>query len=169
MRKLALSFSVIVLLVVMVACASGSEDESTVNPQEDQTSVTPSVTLSVPTKEVPGSGPTAYPAFATATPAVSGDGYPISTPSLPDNPYPGGLATIVRPKGLQCEEAVFPDLSAAIRSLEEAGIVVVAAEAIGLEVCEACDCPTSEHFQVQIYAYDLDRALDMGWQRRTLQ
>jgi hypothetical protein len=67
--------------------------------------------------------------------------------------------------GLQCEEAIFPDLSAAISSLEEAGIAVVAAEEIGLEVCEACGCATSEHFRVQINVEDLDRALEMGWQR----
>jgi hypothetical protein len=67
--------------------------------------------------------------------------------------------------GLQCEEAIFPDLSAAISSLEEAGIAVVAAEEIGLGVCEACGCATSEHFRVQINVEDLDRALEMGWQR----
>jgi hypothetical protein len=68
--------------------------------------------------------------------------------------------------GLQCEDAIFADLSAAIASLEEAGIALVAAEEIDLEVCEACGCATSRHFQVQINAEDLARAQEIGWQRR---
>ena len=123
------------------------------------------MTLDALTKELPTFQPTSYPAPPTPTPPGTDSGYPVFTPVPTNDPYPGGLAVIVHPMGLQCEDVIYADLSAAISSLEEAGIAVVAAEEIGLEVCEACGCATSEHFRVQINPEDLARSLELGWQR----
>lgn len=168
MKKLALLFTAVLLLTALAACNGEADDEPAIEPTVENQTGAATPTLEVLTKEVPTFIPSAYPAFSPPVPPGSDAGYPVFTPQ-PFNPYPGGLATILHPMGLQCEEAIFPDLSAAISSLEEAGIVVVAAEEIGLEVCEACGCATSRHFQLQINAEDLDRALELGWTRRSSQ
>lgn len=169
MYKQTMLFNILLLLTLMVACAGGVDDEATDEPTEEGPPTTPPVTLAVPTEELPVPAPTAYPGFSTPSSPGENQGYPVTVPLPPHNPYPGGLATILHPLGLQCEDPVFPDISAAINSLEGAGIVVVAAEEIGLEVCEACGCATSTHFQLQIHAENLDTALEMGWERRTFQ
>ncbi|MGD8805627.1 MAG: hypothetical protein PVH65_07235 [Chloroflexota bacterium] len=164
-RKIAMLFTTMLFIIVLAGCNGGSDEEPTIAPTEESQPVVPTATPEAPAGETPTSESTAYPAPPTATPPGAEGGYPASTPQPTYDPYPGGLVTIIHPMGLQCEEAIFPDLSAAISSLEEAGIAVVAAEEIGLEVCEACGCATSEHFRVQINVEDLDRALEMGWQR----
>lgn len=96
-----------------------------------------------------------------------GAGYPgptIPAPTL--DPYPGGVVWIVQPVGQQCEDGrKFADLDSAVASLEENGIVVGEAEEIERLVCQACNCPTSEHYRLQIDPADLDRALRLGWFR----
>jgi hypothetical protein len=148
-----------IFLTTLAACNNGSGDQPTAEPFEESGPSAPTATLSTPAEQPPTMVPTAYP------PPGSEAGYPISTPLPAENPYPGGLVTIIHPMGSQCEGAIFSDLSAAIGSLEEAGITVLAAEEIGLEVCEACGCATSEHYRLQINVEDLDAALEMGWQR----
>jgi hypothetical protein len=149
----------------MVACSGGADDEPTVEPTEESPPVESTSTAESPPIETATPASPSYPAPPTPTPPGVDDGYPVYTPAPTYDPYPGGLATIVRPMGLQCEEPVFPDLSAAIGSLEDAGIVVVAAEEVALNVCDGCGCATSEHFRMQINAEDLGKALDMGWLR----
>lgn len=170
LRKVALLLTATLMLTMSAACSRGVDEEPTSEPTEQSQPSEPTATMEVPTEEPPTeepatSEPTAYPALPTATPPGAEGGYPGVTPAPTYNPYPGGLVKISHPMGLQCEEPTFADLSAAIASLEEAGIVVVAGEEIGLQVCEACGCATSEHFRVQINVEDLDRALEMGWQR----
>jgi hypothetical protein len=155
----------ILFLTVLAACNGGAEEEPGSEPTEENQPGATSTAMAAPAEETTTPELTAYPAFPTPTPPGAEGGYPASTPLPTYDPYPGGLVTLIHPMGLQCEDVIFPDLSAAVGTLEEAGIVVVAAEEIGLEVCEACGCATSEHFQVQIGVADLDRALEMGWQR----
>lgn len=164
-RKLALLLAAFLFLTILAACNGGTNEEATTEPTEESQPGAPTPTPEPPTEEAPTSEPTAYPPPPTPTPPGGEVGYPVATPLPTANPYPGGLVTIMHPMGLQCEEPTFEDLSAAISSLEETGIAVVAAEEIGLEVCEACGCATSLHYRVQINAEDLDRALEMGWQR----
>jgi hypothetical protein len=167
-KKLVLLLPAVFFLIVLAACNGGATEEPGTEPAEESQTIAPTATQAAPAEETPTSEPTAYPAFRTPTPPGADGGYPASTPLPTYDPYPGGLAAIVHPMGLQCEDVIFEDLSAAVGSLEEAGIVVVAAEEIGLEVCEACGCATSEHVRVQINVEDLDRALEMGWQRQRI-
>jgi hypothetical protein len=89
---------------------------------------------------------------------------PVPAPTL--DPYPSGVVWIIRPVGEQCEDGrSFADLATAVSSLEENGIVVGEAEEVELFVCQACGCPTSEHYRLQIEPADLDRALTLGWFR----
>ena len=164
-RKLALVLTVMLFLAVLAACTGGQDGEATTAPTEESRPGEPTPTSAAPGGATPTAAPTSYPAFPTPTLPGSNGGYPVATPVPTDNPYPGGLVTLFHPMGLQCEEPIFADLSAAVGSLEEAGIAVVAAEEIGLEVCEACGCATSQHYRVQINVEDLDRALELGWQR----
>ena len=166
MRKRDFYVGVLLLLaVLMAACSGGSDDDPTLEPTEENPPETATPTEEAPPVEPPTVEPTSYPAPPTPTPPGIDAGYPAFTPEPTIDPYPGGLVKVMHPMGQQCEEATLPDLSAAIGSLEEAGIAVVAAEEIALNVCEACSCPTSEHFRVQINVEDLDRALELGWQR----
>jgi hypothetical protein len=109
-------------------------------------------------------------------PPVENDGYPAppdqagypAPPALPPapDPYPGGVVWIIRPVGEQCDDTrSFVDLAAAVASLEDAGIPVKEADMVELLVCQACNCPTSEHYRLQIDPADLGQALRLGWQR----
>ena len=117
------------------------------------------------------------PATATATP----DAYPLR-PTSPPSPesypavpttaplstaYPADLQIwILRPLGNQCEDLnsyPYATLGEAVTGLEQAGIDVFDSESVDLAVCEGCDCPTSQHFRVQILRNDLERARTLGW------
>jgi len=49
--------------------------------------------------------------------------------------------------------------------LEEKGVTVFKSEPFGMAVCEACGCPTSEHYRINIDANDLVKAVALGWNR----
>jgi hypothetical protein len=75
---------------------------------------------------------------------------------------------MLRPLGQQCEDPAtfeYEDVDEATTALEDAGVEVLGSEAVSLAVCTACNCPTSEHFRVQIRARDLGIAQDLGWIR----
>lgn len=165
MRKLALLLTALLVSAVLLGCNGAADNEPTPEPTEESVLATPVPATVAPTSRPPTPAFSGYPAVPTPTPPGIDSGYPGQTPFPTADPYPGGLATILHPKGLQCEEPIFPDLTAAIDSLEAAGIPVAAAEEIGLEVCEACGCVTSIHYRVQISYQDLDKAIEMGWIR----
>jgi hypothetical protein len=76
------------------------------------------------------------------------------------------LVWILRPYGEQCEDSstyLYQDEKEAAQALEEQGVTVLDMETVGLMVCEACGCPTSEHFRLQISAQDLAAAEALGW------
>lgn len=142
------------LAFLLVACNSGTAEPEVTAPP----SLTP-----IPTHEDTG-----YPGPVANTPVP--DGYP-AVPTVPAAPvgYPDAAANliwVIRPLGQQCVDPAtytYPDLSTAIAALTEAGVAVLTAEEVALVVCEACDCPTSEHFRVQIYATDLPKVEPLGW------
>jgi hypothetical protein len=75
-----------------------------------------------------------------------------------EDPYPGGMAWIIRPVGVQCEEGTaegYGDLHEAIITLTAAGLAVAA----------SCGSPTSTHYRLQIPSADLDKAVSMGWEK----
>jgi hypothetical protein len=115
----------------------------------------------------PTERPDGYPALPTAT--SSAQGYPAPTQQVPPTGYPADMAVwILRPYGAQCEDSstyLYQDVKAAAQALEEQGVSVLDMEAVGLMVCEACGCPTSEHFRLQINAQDLAAAEALGWSR----
>ena len=113
--------------------------------------------------------PTAYPGPARPTVTSIPEGYPAPTePALPEA-YPAGATVwVLRPLGEQCvdpETYEYAEVDEAVAALEAAGVEVVASETVSLVVCEACDCPTSEHFRAQIAAEDLATAETLGWYR----
>ncbi len=160
-----ITISLVVLLLLETACSGGNDIDATTEPTIGIPTQPAVSTLEAPPVETPTAEPTAYPALPTPTPPGIDGAYPIFTPEPTPNPYPGGLAVILHPAGVQCEEPALPDLSAAIGSLEEAGIAVMAAEEVALNVCEACSCPTSKHYRVQISPDDLEKAYALGWYR----
>jgi hypothetical protein len=119
------------------------------------------------TAPAPTSAPADYPSPPTPSGSFLPEGYPVP-PTLPPK-YPSdteGRIWIMRPLGVQCTEAStyeFPTINDAVRSLEDAGIEVFGAEVVGLMVCESCECPTSEHYRVQIGVENLATATQMGW------
>lgn len=109
-----------------------------------------------------------YPALATAQPVP--EEYPAPTAVSPPNGYDDAVAEefawVLFPVGEQCaepEESVYQDLNEAITALAAAGVPVNDSEMTDLMVCEACGCPTSAHYRVQIDGNFVATAVSMGW------
>jgi hypothetical protein len=143
------------LTFLLAACNSGN--------------VEPEATLPVPPPSLTPAATTgpSYPGPVANTPIP--DGYPFPTAPAAPVGYPDAAANliwVIRPLGQQCVDPatyIYPDLSTAISALTDAGVAVLASEEIAMMVCEACDCPTSEHFRVQIYSADLAKVEPLGW------
>lgn len=142
------------LALLLVACNSGN--------------VEPEATLPVPPPSLtPATTDPSYPGPAANTPVP--DGYPFPTAPAAPGGYPDPASDtiwVIRPLGQQCVDPatyIYPDLSTAISALTDAGVAVLASEEVAMMVCEACDCPTSEHFRVQIYSADLAKVEPLGW------
>ena len=162
MRRSAVYITAMLLVTAfLVGCNGASEAEPTEEISPARETATPEA-LPVDTATT---SPTAYPVQEIPTIPRSDTAYPIPEPLPTENPYPGGLAVILHPVGRQCEEPIFPELADATAALEDAGIAVMAAEQIALNVCNSCSCPTSEHYRVQISPDDLQKATELGWTR----
>ncbi|MFL7837516.1 MAG: hypothetical protein ACK2T4_09065 [Candidatus Promineifilaceae bacterium] len=123
--------------------------------------------------EMPTARPTPVPqvypapeAVEPAAPTLDPD-YPAPPTDVPTvDPYPGGLAWVIRPVGIQCEDGTAPgygDLREATSTLTAAGVKVAQSEMTELVVTDVCGAPTSAHFRVQIAASDLQTVLSLGW------
>lgn len=169
--KLRIVAIALLLVVALVACGGNEptpQPQATEAPALEPANTQPAATEQSPAVPAATALPDDYPVPTTPTlPA----GYPIpATPTLPAN-YPAGvtgpLLWIIRPLGQQCSEASsyeFAVVDEAVAALTAAGVEVYNAEMISLAVCESCDCPTSEHFRVQIDPSDLATAVSLGWQ-----
>jgi hypothetical protein len=160
MTKRTIIFMLSVFLVLLAACNSTEEP----NANEPTPFISPSLTP-IATIDPSYPGPQA---INTPLP----DAYPLQptpAPAQPDAAYPGTNGEtmwIVRPLGQQCVDLstyTYPDLSTAVAALTTAGITVLSSEEVALMVCEACDCPTSEHFRVLINSSDFAAAQTLGW------
>ncbi len=167
---------ILLLSILLVACRSDQEPEATSEPAEeipDLPAPTLPALLPAPTRDEAYPAPTevgAYPGpgeQVVIPTATLPDGYPEPPTPLPTiDPYPGGVAVIVIPAGIQCEDPRFSNLEEALATLEESGLTVLSAEEEELLVCTACNCPTSLHFKVTIPPDELAAALVLGWQRQ---
>jgi hypothetical protein len=160
-----------IALLLLASCASATDATPTSVPvPEDTVEPAPAATATVPTPDPEPDDTSGYPPPGEtdaypAPPDQAGYPAPPSPPPAPD-PYPSGIVWIVRAAGEQCEDSLrFVDLASAVASLEENGITVNEAEGVELMVCQACGCPTSEHYRLQIDPVDLDQAMRLGWFR----
>lgn len=106
----------------------------------------------------------AYPADPLPAATALPDDYPAPLPT--QDPYPGGLAWVQHPVGVQCEDGMLPGyetLEDAEATLTTAGIRVKEAEIIDIPMVQQCGQPTSVHYRLQIPAEDLQTALSLGW------
>lgn len=145
-----------VILVAAVACGGNVEETAVPAP----TATVPAATVTVPAATATSAS---YP-VPSPEPTLQLTAYPPPTP-VPD-PYPDGTVSILRPWGSQCEDEstfTYANLDEAVDALASEGVEVLEAETVGLMVCEACGCPTSEHFRVLIQADDLATAQPLGW------
>ncbi len=172
-----------ILWLTAVSCGPTVEEESPteVPPDSDggalneapeaDPDVFPRATLTPPPvgepiePETASGSDTGYPAPPPA-PTLP-EGYEIPTPPASLNPYPeatGNLIWILKPVGEQCAETpTTPDLQTAVADMIAFGIPVEASEMTDLIVCEACGCPTSAHFRLQIDSGYLGNAEVLGW------
>lgn len=142
----------VMLLLMVTACTAG--------PEETPTATAPAANDT----PAPGLEPAATPLPATETP----EGYPgpgATIPELmPTSPYPADSEFwLVRAAGLQCEDPAYPDLQSAVAALEGAGVTILESEEADLGVCEACGCPTSQHYRIRVLGSDITRAQALGW------
>ena len=143
-----IQFAAIVLIALLLGACSGAETEApTTTPNSEPATVAPA-------PPAPTDQPDDYPAAPTTAP-------------LPGYPAPSAAQLLVsRPLGLQCvgpETYAYATLDAAVSSLANAGARIVEARTTNRMVCEACTCPTSEHFEVIIVAADREIAAGLGW------
>lgn len=149
---------VLILLVALGACRSTIDDSPTPLPNGGGEA----------TATAPQTATDAYPSLPTPTPSGADYPAPAIPPTVaPPTAYPADMELwMLRPMGQQCVDAetyAYEDVDEAVEALEEAGVDVLAAEEMSRPVCAGCDCPTSEHFRVQIRAQDLVVAEDLGW------
>ena len=172
MKKLMLAI-ILLAAVTLVACAVDTDDEATGEPAlpgttstaagSDNSVADPDAPVST---GIPGSdgypGPDDNSALpATALPA----GYPVPSRAPTRDPYPSSYAILIRPAGVQCEDPLYADMDAAVADLKSAGVKVHEVSQVELMVCQACGCPTSNHYRVRIEPLDLETALTLGWER----
>lgn len=164
MTRWVLSAFLVSLLLLLAACGSPSpvpEETPAVEEEEREGLAT---VAPVPTRELPTATPESYPMQPT-TPSRAQEGYPEAPP--PPTAYPVDMRIwVLRPLGTQCEESdsyQFATIEEAVASLTDAGVEVFDSEMTSLVVCESCNCPTSEHFRVQILRSDLYGAQVRGW------
>lgn len=151
---------IVVLLLALGACRSAPDDTLAPLPTDGPES----------TASAPRAATEAYPSRPTATPRDADYPAPAAPPTLaPATAYPDDSTFwILRPLGQQCEGPAtfdYENIDEATMALEDAGVEVLASEAVSMAVCTACNCPTSEHFRVQIRARDLGVTQDLGWIR----
>lgn len=155
----------LIALFVLVGCGA-AEPEPATPTAEPTATAPPAEPTEAPPEPTPE--PEAYPSAPEATEAP--DEYPAAeTPALPTGYPPEMMVWMEQPWGTQCEDPEtyeYGDIREAVTALEEAGVEVQASEAVELAVCQACDCPTSEHFRVQISAQDIEQAQELGWTRQ---
>ncbi len=159
MKKLTFFVSII-LIILLAACSSANDDELQATPIDAQLDEPTTPDTAYPG---PASPPAELLPLSTATPGA----YPLLNESwsTPD-PYPGGVAIIIHPAGEQCAETLtYPDLASAVTTLEEAGVTVVDSEQFEQVVCQACGCPTSQYYRLQIEPESLSKAMALGWVR----
>jgi hypothetical protein len=160
MTKRTIFLTLSVFLLLLAACNSPDEP----NANEATPFISPSLTpIATVDPSYPG------PQVSNTPPSAAYPIQPTPAPAQPDAAYPGANGEtmwIIRPLGQQCVDPstyTFPDLSTTVAALTTAGITVLSAEEIALMVCEACDCPTSEHFRVLINSSDYAAAQTLGW------
>ena len=154
----------LLLLVMITACRQPPDPGVATSPASEPGEGRPTPT----TGSTPTTASDGYPAPPLPTPTSPPDGYPApeaaaATPRPGAYPAAGDVIWIVRPMGEQCADPAYDSLEEAVAALEAAGVSVSASEMTSLAVCQACGCPTSEHFRAQIDAEDLDKATGLGW------
>jgi hypothetical protein len=153
-------FVSIILIILLAACGSASDDELQATPIDAQ--------LDEPTApDTAYPGPASPPAELLPMPTGTPGAYPlIDEPWSTPDPYPDGVAIIIHPAGEQCAETlIYPDLDSAVNILEDAGVTVVDSEQFEQVVCQACGCPTSQYYRLQIEPESLSKAMALGWVR----
>ena len=118
----------------------------------------------VPVDQVDDKAIEAYPSESLPVATALPDDYPAPLPT--QDAYPGGLAWVQHPVGIQCEEGTLPGyetLENARTTLTTAGIRVKEAEVIDIPVVQQCGQPSSVQYRLQISADDLQTALSLGW------
>ncbi|MCB8967112.1 MAG: hypothetical protein R3E31_24040 [Chloroflexota bacterium] len=165
MRNIKTIFLMSLILVILTACGAAVETtatpaaEPTTLPQpntEPRATVTP---LGETTDDASG-----YPAPPTTTPYPEGYVGPDQSPTV--NPYPAkaGFVWMIQAAGIQCEGNMkYNNVEEAVAPLQEAGIAVESSMSMNLAVCEACSCPTSLHFRIQVAEDDVKAAEALGW------
>lgn len=160
-----------VLLSTLLALALGACQSAAPAPEGTEpppASPTTSEMVETPSSAAPVPERTATPGDYPARPttAASESAYPAAPEeSAPPSAYPADEPVwVVFPQGEQCaDESTYTSLSEAVSALEEAGVNVISSETVELMVCQACGCPTSEHYRVQISGEDVPTVRSLGW------
>lgn len=172
-RKTSYTFLYLILIIGLLSACGGQTTPEAVptvpanNDSGDALQTAPDAkptATAVPIDQNTDEALEAYPAeplpAATALPAD----YPAPLPT--QDAYPGGLAWVQHPIGVQCEEGTLPGyetLEDAQATLTTAGIRVKEAEVIDIPMVQQCGQPSSVHYRLQIPAEDLQTALSLGW------
>ena len=165
-----LVFTVLSLwLMLLVSACGGGETTVTATPLPTTAPAldTPSGDIAPRPTITPDMGGSGYPAPTIPEPTPFPEGYPVPSPVTELlNPYPevAGFVWMMHPAGLQCESSlVYGTLEEALQALQGAGVTAQNGRSTNLNVCAACNCPTSLHYQAQIATADVAKAETLGW------
>lgn len=164
MKKFAL-FAFLILILILASCTGSDVGEPTKEKKETKDESAPALPTLDTSLVSPGYPEPIIPE-ATPVPQIP-EGYP-ALPVFTPTPYiyPEDMVFwMLHPAGFQCESPLYETLDQAVSALNADGVTVDSSEVINLMVCQACGCPTSEHYRVSIQAGDYEAAVALGWVR----
>lgn len=163
MKRHLFLLTIFLSLALLVACGpSNTEPESTataVSPTDDPSPIRPTAT---------NTGTEAYP--AAPTPQTQTESYPQPLAQPTTNPYPSAVTSedgktwMVMAAGRQCTEPLtYPDVTDAVKSLEDAGITVHDSQTVEVGVLAVCGGPTSTQYLALVDSEKANDAEKLGW------
>lgn len=164
--KLRYLFTLVFILLLAACGPAGTGDTTPAATTASDPDNAPRPTVTSIPQDNAGATPESYPIQPTAPSGAAG--YPAGeAPVLATvNPYPAveGFVWMVKPVGLQCEDPQLATLQDAVAELTAANITLNDSTTQEFSVCQACGCPTSTYYRVQIPTTDQATAESLGWQ-----
>jgi hypothetical protein len=162
------TLSIFLFLFVISACSSSIPTTTRPANESDSSNQARPTPTSLNQPNESTDLPMPYPGIP-ATAVSNPEGYPAAQEIYPTiDPYPADASTVwlLHPVGVQCEDtstSKYQSEQDVKAGLTAAGFTVYDVTTTDMMVCQACGCPTSIHYRVEINEADLNKAIALGW------